>query len=444
MSESPMAQPTGDRSTSSSAYPAESASPRVSPELHRGVTAFLIVVGVLLGCGGVYLIGNYVAGLSADVPRAGTKPLSVRVLRLAAEERDVVAEATGFLEPLTTIRVPGEIAGKIVEKLVTEGDRVEQNAVLARLDAEILDARVAAAKAQVQATHAQLSFHRKMLSDAKDLAKDGSIGDAEVDDWQAKTDALEATALANAATLSEAEALRRRCEIRAPRAGVWFEDLARVGEFLQPGTPLGVLRVTNPLELRVEVAGSVRLALSTGQTVDVELLDVDPSLHSQPRIVKGCRVRELPAGANPRSYRFPVVIEVPNREGSLVPGLYAKVKLRLPRRESILRLPKDVVVQSFGIRSVFVVGAEKTGADDSELDDSEPDEGDPDVSGGGTSTRGAVAVLREVVVRELEDDPAHWRLLSGVDAGEEIIVSPLSRVRDGIAIDVEGRDARVD
>ena len=49
----------------------------------------------------------------------------------------------------------------------------------------------------------------------------------------------------------------------------------RLPEYLQPGQPLGLLRVVDPLELPVEVSATVRLALKVGTAVDVELLDVD-------------------------------------------------------------------------------------------------------------------------------------------------------------------------
>lgn len=380
----------------------------VSKRRQRTITVILVVAALLLAARGVQLIFAYRAEKEAELPRSEEAPVAVRSLTLESQERALTAEATGFLESPATLKLAAETAGRLVRKAVIEGASVAENDVVAVVDDALYRTRVAAARARLAASRAQLEFARKMLASAENLVRDESIGKLELDEWRSKASALEASIEAETAVLAEAELMHEKCQVRAPRAGVWYEDLSREGEYLQPGAPIGLLRQLDPLELRVEVPGHIRLALRLNQQVEIELLDVDSTVHAV-ESTRRCAIRELPAGSSADSRRFPIVIEVPNSDGALFPGLFARVRIELPRKESLLLIPKECVFRHFGQTSVYVVEDTETRKD-------------------------FQAALRVVRVRELEDVPASWLIEAGVSAGDRVVLSPIEQLVPGARI----------
>jgi multidrug efflux pump subunit AcrA (membrane-fusion protein) len=199
--------------------------------------------------------------------------------------------------------------------------------------------------------------------------------------------------------------------VKAPRNGVWYQDLAEEGEYLQTGQPLGLLRAIDQLDLEVEVAGFVRLALCRGQPVTVELLDAEPGLTELKRVREGCRIRLLPAGSSEVSRRFPVVVEVPNPERELTPGLFARARFILSRDRPLLLVPKESVFQYFGRPAAYIVA--------------------------GDERAGYRAELRYLEVRELRKEPASWQVVGGLEAGSRVVLSPIEQLADGARITPE-------
>lgn len=173
-----------------------------------------------------------------------------------------------------------------------------------------------------------------------------------------------------------------------------------------------------PLELgdlKVEVAGFVRLALCAGQPVKVELLDVEPGLVNVNRVRERCRIRLLPAGSSAISRRFPVVVEVPNPQRELVPGLFARARFTLSRDRPLLLIPKECVFEYFGKRSAYVVAGDESG--------------------------GYRAELRYLEVRELRSEPASWQVVEGLEAGSQVVLAPIEQLAAGARITLEERDS---
>jgi len=385
--------------------------PDVARVRHVAVTIALVLLALGGATAGAVLIDRYIDERARKVPEPEALVPRVRTLRVEPRSLSAHAEGTGFLRSSATVRVAAETSGKLLEKRVEEGAVVAKGDVLATIDDEVWKRRVAAAGARSESLRAQLVYLEKELEREDALAERGAGRAADRDRWLAEKRRIDAALDESAAMLAESELYVEKCRVVASRGGVWFEDLAQEGEFLQVGQPLGILRDIATLELEVEVSGHVRLALVAGSAVEVELLDVDPTLTRVPRELEGCAIGQLPAGGNEISHRFPVVITVPNASRELFPGLFARARFVLPREDEILLVAKECVADRFGRKAVFVVDASASGS--------------------------AIASVRHVEVRALEDDPGNWRVVDGLVEGDVVIVSPLEQVRPGARVEPE-------
>jgi RND family efflux transporter MFP subunit len=386
--------------------------PSVSKGRYRIITAVFILIALVLAAFGVLLVDQYFQKQKQGV--ALPEPFLPRVQTLHLVEGTIPAhvEATGFLVSPATVRVPVETNGKLLEMHRKEGDVVVKGDPIARIDAQVWNRRIDAANAREASLNAQLDYIAKELEREKELERRGSGRKSDQDRWLSEKRRIDAALLENGASRAEFQLFLAKCDVVADRDGVWYEDIARVGEYLTAGQPLGLLRQVDRLELEIEVAGRVRLALSVGESVVVELLDVDTTLTDIPVHVAGCFIATLPAGSHDASRRFPVVISVPNVDRRLIPGLFARVRLELPRKDPLVLVPKECVINHYGRKALYVVEAS-----DGELR----------------------AALRFVDLRSIADRPASWRVDSGVAAGDVVIVSPIEQLIPGIKVEVEER-----
>lgn len=212
-----------------------------------------------------------------------------------------------------------EVSGTIAEVFVKEGDRVEADQVLARLDDRLARSRVARAEAALEAAKARrdasVKGSRKAEIDAAEaeaaaarstaweraqthariqkLSASNAVSAQQVDDAQSAADAAransdaaearlalakegsrtevrreaEAAALAAAADLEEAKTLLSKHEVRAPITGVILRRLAEPGELVTVTPPEVVFAMANldRLQLRVEIDEADVGRVSSGQ-----------------------------------------------------------------------------------------------------------------------------------------------------------------------------------
>ncbi len=405
-------------------------SPSGPKPLGATLAAAVFAISFVALVAGVVLIWQHLAAQREAATTPASSPPLVRAIVIAPTDRPVIVEATGFLRSPATVRIAAETQGKLVRKLKNEGDVVAPNDIVAVLDDRVYRRRIDAAEARATSLDTQLAYVDKELGRERELADLGSGRLADLDRWQSEKQRLDAAKLENAASLEEAKLWLEKCEVRSTQGGVWYQDLAEEGEFLAPAQPIGLVRSVDALELEVEVSGKVRLGLEPGATVDVEILDVDPELTDRQPIVADCRIDRLPVGENPVSRRFPVVVSVPNtreseddgpggvQTGPWIPGLFARVRFRLDRRRALLLVPKEAVFLRHGERALWV--AARSGGEDS----------------------ASRAELRYVAVRSVDDMPGKWSVVGGLELGERVIIAPIEKMTEKLAITLEAHIKR--
>jgi RND family efflux transporter MFP subunit len=279
---------------------------------------------------------------------------------------------TGEFTPYQDVDVMAKVAGYVKSISVDLGDHVRQGRILATLEVPELQDEMAKAKAavlaaeanvttaksgivraQASATMAHLSFSR-----IEDVSRQepGLVPRQEVDIAQAH-DQEAAAALASAQSMlqsaeqsnSQATADRDRASamlqyaiIRAPFDGVITKRYANTGSMIQAGTasqsqamPLVRLAQNSVLRLTLPVPVTSVASIRTGEPVDVNVVTLGQKF-------KGT-VTRFADSLQMSTRTMDTEIDVLNKDGKLVPGMYAEVQLHLADRSNVLSTPIDAI-----------------------------------------------------------------------------------------------------
>ncbi len=319
--------------------------------------------------------------------RDDTKAVKVEPVRQEAIHRSV--EVVGTLTAVDEVTVSSEAEGRVSRLLADLGDRVSAGQVLIELDREKaqynLDqqkAALARALAQfgaadsahlppieqtpdVKRAEAELVQAKQSFDRADELHKRQLVPKQTLDDAQATLLAKQAgydSAVQNAKNLrasidaSDASAKLadrqlRDAYIRAPFDGYVEKRLVNLGEFVKNQTPvMSVVRV-NPLKVTSEIPEKMAPWIETGQPVELHV-DAYPD-----KAIIG-KVSRISPAVNTSTRAFPFEALVPNAEGLLKPGTFARVHIESSKVDQVVTVLYSAIQYRYGVNRVFVVAGD--------------------------------------------------------------------------------------
>lgn len=344
---------------------------------YRGALAALVALGAA-ACGG--------GDTEAAEVREAVVVLGPGDVAVAAEQEVAAGVAlTGSLEPYRVADVKAQVPGVVTGLAVDRGSTVGQGAVLARIAAEGIRSQAAGAASAVAAAEAQLSVARRNLESARTLHQAGAFSDLELRGAEAQFQAAQAQLAAARSQATGASEQAGRTVVRAPFAGQVSARPVNPGEAVNPGETLVTLVDSRFLDLRGQVPVDAAAQVRAGQPAEF-------ALSAYPgRAFRGTVARVDPV-ADPGTRQVGVTLRLPNQDGALIAGMFATGR----------------VMTGGGTRSVVVpVGAVRTA-------------GEPHV----LVVEGDSVVRRPVTLGARDDAAGVVAVLSGVAAGERVIVSP--------------------
>lgn len=294
---------------------------------------------LILGVVGVVLAGAFLWGL------AGKKTGETARFLTAPVTRGTVIQSvttTGTLEALTTVKVGSQVSGIIAEIHADFNDRVQKGQVLAVLDPTPFVAAVNQTKAQlerarIQALDAEAKYKRQQALFEAKLVSEDQLETARAAYHQALAQVTELEA-----ALERAETNYRYSVIRAPIDGVVVSRDYDVGQTVaasfQAPTLFTIAEDLTRMRLTCDVSEADIGQVKVGQQV---LFSVDsyPEKQFTGRVAQ---IRLSPKIAN-NVVTYPVVVEVENKEGLLLPGMTAEVHIQVARADDVLRVPASAL-----------------------------------------------------------------------------------------------------
>lgn len=316
---------------------------------------------------------------------AAATPAAVAVVRRSDLDKSVTL--SGEFVPFQQVDVHAKVAGYISKIFVDVGDHVKTGQTLAILEVPELQAQLQGAGAGVHRAEdgirrAQSDINRaKSLHDATHLdytrlqqasqGRPGLIAQQELDDALAKDKESEAQVAADEAALAEAKgalevaradqtrytALAAYTRIVAPFTGVITKRWVDTGALVQAGTnsntqslPVVSIAETDLFRLTLPVPESAVPMIKPGSVVTVRVQALNRDFDG--------KVSRVADDLSPETRTMHTEVDVRNHDGTLVPGMYAEVRLTLLRKDAALVVPVEAVSRNGSKATVMYVDHE--------------------------------------------------------------------------------------
>jgi RND family efflux transporter MFP subunit len=352
------------------------------------VVPSLALSALLAGCGGdPASAGAKGAEKQGKDGKAAGPAREVR-LAMAAEGRLArTVEVSGTLAAAEQTQLGFKIPGRLERMLVDIGSPVRRGQVIARLSPTDFELKVRQAETALQQARTQLGLSPGGADDAVDPARTAGVKQAAATLKQAQltrdrmhklfeeqlipsSDLEAADAALGVADGRQQEAIetartrqallsQRRSELAiaqqqladsaltAPFDGAIRERLVSPGDYLAAGTPVAVLVRVHPLRLRLSVPEREAAGIRVGQPVELTVEGVAAK--------RTGHVARISPSISEDNRTLMVEAEVPNADGGLRPGSFARAAIVVQAGDSAVLVPASSIVTFAGIQKVVGV-----------------------------------------------------------------------------------------
>ena len=333
--------------------------------------------------------------VSAAMAQAATfqpPPEAVTTVIAARDSWPSSRHAIGTVVAVNGVTVSADLPG-IVERIAFESGRgVSKGALLVQLD-------TSQEKAQLAAAEAARDLALLQRERIRGLNRDGVVS-------QADADRAEAEAAQAEARVEEIRATIRRKTVRAPFSGVLGIRQVNLGQYLEAGEPIVPLQALEPIHVNFALpqqeAGGLRLGAEVRAVV---------SASAETEVVG--RLTAIDSVVDEATRNVTIQATYPNADRRLRPGMFVDVQVSVGEATEVVALPASAISYAPYGDSVFIV-EEMQGPD-------------------GRSYRGA----RQKFVKLGAARGDQVTVLSGVEAGQEVVTSGAFKLRDGAALTID-------
>lgn len=359
----------------------------------------------LLAVGWLALRGD--AGAAAPASAAAAVPISVTTTRAERRDFDVVLDASGTVQPLSSVEVRPQVASTIAQVHIREGQFVEQGELMFALDNRPAQVEVARAQAQLARNQATLADAERQLARANDLLAQEFVSQSAVDTNQAQVDAQRAAVAADRAAVQAARVALGYTRIVAPGAGRVGAISVFPGSSVQPGTtatPLVTVTQLDPIAIGFNLPQrNLGDALARLRSGTAEVAAMLPGGNAESALRGKLQFIDNAVDANSGTVKAKALFA--NPEYRLWPGAYVNVRFGIETLKDAVVVPQAAIIQGIDGKTLYVV------------DDA------------------GRAQLRKVEVLHSSGPLA---AVSGLQGGERVVVEGRQNLRPGAAVAERG------
>ncbi len=330
----------------------------------------------------------------AEMPEV-TRP--VKMMTVGVNAGGETLEVPGSVFAAQSADLAFEVAGRMQERIVAEGQNVQTGDVVAKLDARDYVAQRDRAKAQRDTAKSDYDRYAKAFEGNAVTEQDVSRAKGRLDVTQADLDV--------------AKKALDDTQLRAPFAGRIVARLVEDFANVQAKEPVLSLQDESSLELRVDVAERDWVRGDSGKPRDEVTRRINPRVQiaSLPGREFPAYIKEMSASADPvtRTYKVTLGFEPPE-DASVSPGMTGSVvvdrNMRNSAEEGVLSVPANAIVaDDVGNAFVWIID--------------------------GSSMR---VRKQDVVVGELSGGNA--RITNGLSVGDQIVISGVNSLTENMLV----------
>ena len=391
---------------------------------------------ILIGCAAALFLS---CGSKEEFSKTAPVPRKVKIEKVQASPVEDTYEAMGTVRSKTISVLSSKVLGRIVSIPVREGDRVKAGQLLVEIDDREMKAQlqksqaglketqyaldemekaIRAGEAEKKAADARLALASSTLDRFKGLFERRSVSSQEFDEVQTKNTAAKADAdqaserlqalLAKKnqiiaridqakADTANAEAFLSHTRILSPIDGIVTTKPADLGQMAAPGTHLLSVEDESHYRLEALVEESRISRIHLGDTVSVSI----DALGQKPM---AAQVSEIVPALDPasRSTIIKIDLRAPDSSTLFRSGLFGKARFNTGAKQ-VLTVPVQSVLERGQLTFVYVVDPAK------------------------------IAHMRLIQTGKRYGDRVE--ILSGLSEGDQVVLEPLSAVKDGAAVE---------
>ena len=317
------------------------------------------------------------AGCNDPVERSTASalpPLEVQVETLTESPVPIQVELAGMVQAIEHATISARVSGQIIQLPVQIGSKVEKGDLLVKISAAEINARLQQAEAQLAQAQRNLERETK-LQEVNASTRE-------------KVKTLKELVQINQAVYREAQTILGYTEIRAPFNGTVTDKLVEVGDLASSGASLLKLEKGTALEVVIQVPEAQSHSLTLSSRLPLTVPAAGLSLNAQ--------VREISPTVDPASHTTQVKLTLPAAP-ELRSGQFARVAL-VDSRATTLMLNSKALRKTGQMQQVFV--AEQ-------------------------------GVARMRLVRTGVEFEGRIEILSGLQAGDQIVLDAVEKLQDG-------------
>jgi len=314
------------------------ADPAARAKVVRGTRIVAVVVVLLLAVGaGRTIVGRMANArvLEANVAASATPYVRTTVVR--SGEGGQTLALPGTLQGFQQAPIAARAAGYVRRWTKDIGSHVAKGEVLAVIEAPEVDQQLSQAEAARQQAAAGLALAKSTVDRWEALRRKDVVSQQELDERRSGATQAAANLAAADANVQRLRQLQGFTRVTAPFDGVITRRNVEVGDLVDSsGKTLFVLTQMDPLRIYVNVPQSYAQLVRAGQKVVVTQAEL------RGRTFTGEVARS--AGAiDPATRTMQVEINLPNRDGTLLPGAYVQVDLPLAGAKTLV-VPTNVLL----------------------------------------------------------------------------------------------------
>lgn len=301
----------------------------------------------------------------------------VRVETVSAQEVEQLSEFTATVEANISNNIAPQTPVRIETLFAEVGDHVKTGQLLVKMDETNLK------QAKIQLDNQELEFKR-----IDELYK---VGGASKSAWDAQKTQLDISRAAY-------KNLQENTQLLSPVAGIVTARNYDSGDMYSGGSPIFTVEQIRPVKLLINVSESLFTKVKKGKDVDIRL-DVYGD-----EVFKG-KVSLVYPTIDPNTRTFPVEIKIDNSDERVRPGMFAHVTIGFGTQNHVVAPDLAIVKQSgAGDRYIYVY------------------------------KDGKVSYEKVELGRRMGNK---YEVISGVNNGDQVVVSGQSRLNNGMEVEIE-------
>lgn len=350
---------------------------------------------------------------SGGAPGQEPRATAVESVIIETQPVEITDTLPGRTSAYRVAEVRPQVNGIIIDRLFTEGSKVEKGDVLYQIDPATYEATLDSAKAELASAQATLQRAKLQAERYRELVKNRAISEQDYEDADATYRAALASSMAAKAAVKSAQINLDYTEIKAPISGRIGKSFVTEGALVTASQTdyLATIQQIDPLYVDLSQPSNTVLKLRQRATSqgEMKVSGIKLTLDDGTEIDQPASLQFADVSVDESTGTVSLRALLPNKDNTLLPGLYVRAKVPVDNVDSAILVPQAAVSRdTTGRAHVKIVNSENKVED-------------------------RVVTTSRVV-------GTNWLVTDGLSEGDQVIVSGLQKIGDGSLVDPQQID----